>query len=242
MIRARLYLAEGQTSRALGAARLAAEHQLEKIADAEMLEATIWRQAGRLDLAENALVKAMREGDPAAARAELKLIYEATHGAPDGFDSHLAALEKRHVTDDPGTIAPAEFLGGLSWKTLAGDVLAPDAWKGKVVAINFWALGCAPCIEEIPELNNLLKKFADREDVLFLAPTPDDPDTLRPLMTSLAFDYRILPGAEDWQKAFQVNGWPTHLIIDRDGEVVLRRMGAKDIVSHLERELDRLLH
>ena len=240
-MRARLLLEQGATTPAVGAARLAAEYQAEGVGAAEMLEAQIWRQVGRLDLAEEALVEAMGEGDPAEARGELKSIYRVTHGDLDGFESHLAALEQRLAPDCPGAIDPAEFLGELSWKTLDGEELAPDAWKGKVVAVNFWALACAPCVEEIPGLNGLVKEFGDREDVLFVAPTPDDPELLRLLLKSTPFHYRIVPGDEDWQEAFQVNGWPTHLIIDRDGEVVLRRMGAKDIVSHLEKELDRLL-
>lgn len=34
-------------------------------------------------------------------------------------------------------------------------------WKGKWVLINYWATWCAPCYEEIPELNQFHKARAD---------------------------------------------------------------------------------
>lgn len=35
-------------------------------------------------------------------------------------------------------------------------------WKGKTVLLNFWATWCAPCVEEMPELNALQAEVAAR--------------------------------------------------------------------------------
>lgn len=43
----------------------------------------------------------------------------------------------------------------------SSSLLPPDS-AGKVVFINYWAQWCAPCREEIPELNQFAEAYADR--------------------------------------------------------------------------------
>ena len=38
--------------------------------------------------------------------------------------------------------------------------VTPHAFGGKVLVLNFWATWCAPCIEEIPSLNDMQRSFA----------------------------------------------------------------------------------
>lgn len=42
----------------------------------------------------------------------------------------------------------------------------PEAWKGKIVLIDFWASWCGPCKESFPAMNELQKKFAERGVVI----------------------------------------------------------------------------
>ena len=37
--------------------------------------------------------------------------------------------------------------------------VSSDEYKGKYILINFWATWCAPCVRELPSLNNLNKIF-----------------------------------------------------------------------------------
>ena len=37
-----------------------------------------------------------------------------------------------------------------------------EANQGKVVLVNFWATWCIPCVQELPELNELQKRFGDK--------------------------------------------------------------------------------
>ena len=42
----------------------------------------------------------------------------------------------------------------------------PDALKGKIIVVDFWASWCAPCAKSFPVLDELQKKYADRVVVL----------------------------------------------------------------------------
>jgi len=45
--------------------------------------------------------------------------------------------------------------------TDSGAQVTPTSFHGKVLVLNFWATWCAPCIQEIPSLNQFQKRFAD---------------------------------------------------------------------------------
>lgn len=41
-----------------------------------------------------------------------------------------------------------------------GQHVTPTAFGGKVLVLNFWATWCAPCVQEIPSLNEFQRRFA----------------------------------------------------------------------------------
>ena len=44
--------------------------------------------------------------------------------------------------------------------TESGRRVTPESFGGKILVLNFWATWCAPCVEEIPSLNEMQKQFA----------------------------------------------------------------------------------
>jgi thiol-disulfide isomerase/thioredoxin len=125
----------------------------------------------------------------------------------------------------------------------------------KIVVINLWATWCKPCIEEMPELNNLVKKFKDK-DVVFLAAAPEDKILLEGFLQKNPFLYQILPGALDIikkyspkEKADPVTGksrtiqvMPTHIVIDRGGTTVKHTWGfSSQKIPELSQAIEQLL-
>ena len=53
--------------------------------------------------------------------------------------------------------------------------------RGDIVLVNLWATWCIPCIQELPELNELQKRYRDR-GLTVLAVSLDDPDKLEDLV------------------------------------------------------------
>src|ERR1039457_6912976 len=51
---------------------------------------------------------------------------------------------------------------GFRVKTENGAVMTPTNFGGKVLILNFWASWCAPCVQEIPSLNQIQKMFASQ--------------------------------------------------------------------------------
>jgi thiol-disulfide isomerase/thioredoxin len=98
--------------------------------------------------------------------------------------------------------------------------------KGKTIALNFWFVGCAPCRQEIPELNRLVAQY---KDVVFLAFALDEPEQLRDFLKAFPFHYNIVPNAQKIADAFRVAAYPTHIIIGPAGDIVFE--GQEDLAS-----------
>ena len=62
--------------------------------------------------------------------------------------------------------------------TLDGTSSSLDTYQGKVVVIKMWFTTCAPCIQEIPKVNKLVDNYKDRNDIVFLAPSPNNKSVL----------------------------------------------------------------
>lgn len=41
-----------------------------------------------------------------------------------------------------------------------GQTVTPESFGGKVLVLNFWATWCAPCIQELPSMNDFTRQFA----------------------------------------------------------------------------------
>ena len=51
--------------------------------------------------------------------------------------------------------SPAQALFAQSMNDASGANHALGRWKGKPLVVNFWAPWCAPCVQEMPELDQL---------------------------------------------------------------------------------------
>lgn len=111
---------------------------------------------------------------------------------------------------------------------LLGNKINSVDLLGKTIVINFWFIGCPPCVKEIPDLNKLVDQYKDRDDIVFLGLATDTPPRLKKFLDRLQFDYQIfsesLPIAED----FLVAAYPTNFVIDKQGIIQYAHTGLND--------------
>ncbi len=106
-------------------------------------------------------------------------------------------------------------------------------FKGKVVLVNFWATWCGPCRIEIPWLIELQSKYtAHGFTVLGVAMDEEGKSAVAPFVekerfkvggTPQSMNYPIVVGNDATADKFGgLVGFPTSLLISRDGRVVKR--------------------
>ena len=111
--------------------------------------------------------------------------------------------------------------------TLDGAVMSSASLRGKVVLVNVWATWCAPCRVEMPLLESTWRRHRDAGLVLLGASVDlGDPSVVREFVSSRGITYPIsIVGAEVIAALGGVRGYPTSVLIDRDGRVRHRVMG-----------------
>lgn len=129
--------------------------------------------------------------------------------------------------------------GAFSVTDLEGNQWSLEDLRGEIVVINFWFIACKPCVQEIPELNELVEKYEER--VKFLAFAADKKDALEVFLTKTPFEYHIIPESRQVAETYQVMGYPTHIVVDKNSTITYATTGlGSNTISELIAEIENL--
>lgn len=111
---------------------------------------------------------------------------------------------------------------------MTGKTQPLSQWQGKLLVVNFWATWCAPCREEMPELDALQKQYAEQLTVLGLS--LDDVTKTQSYAQESPVSYPLLAADIEGMALSASLGnmksvVPYTVIIDSDGKIVRSYFG-----------------
>lgn len=138
-----------------------------------------------------------------------------------GQDAQLRSISQRLAQD---ALYQADRVGQLlpayRFRDLQGKTYTPATTRGKVLVLKCWFISCAGCVKEFPEVNALAAKYQANKDVLFVSLTTNDGVALRKFLQQKPLSYAVVPYMRDYmQERLKVNGYPTHVVVGRDGRI-----------------------
>ena len=140
-------------------------------------------------------------------------------------------LDQSTPKPPPPTTANASYepVPDVEFQTLAGKPFRLKELQGQVVLLNFWATYCIPCREEIPALNQLQHELESQGLRIVGASLDDSIDGVNSYQKDVVrFDYQVLLGGSDAKVKFAQSVLPTTYLIDRQGRIRQKIIGARD--------------
>ncbi|HEX6821291.1 MAG TPA: TlpA disulfide reductase family protein [Candidatus Sulfotelmatobacter sp.] len=114
----------------------------------------------------------------------------------------------------------------LKAKDLDGKELSLDAYKGKVVLLNFWATWCGPCRAEIPSLIRMQEAYKERLQVIGMDVDDENEEQLRAFVKNQGINYPVAMTSDTVRLAYGgIAALPTVFVINRDSKVVQKHVG-----------------
>jgi thiol-disulfide isomerase/thioredoxin len=132
----------------------------------------------------------------------------------------------------PSLCAGADFKPGPApvWtlKDVDGKAISSEQLKGKVIVLDFWATWCGPCRSEIPGYIELQKQSGPAGlAIVGVSLDRGGPAVVKKFIADLKINYQIVMGDDQIADAFGgVEAIPTTFIIDRNGTIRYRKVGA----------------
>lgn len=158
-------------------------------------------------------------------------------------EQYSAGTTKNYISGE-GTISEikaADRGEPISFESVtdSGVDVSSDDYAGKVLVLNFWYAGCPPCRVEAPELEEVNQAFQG-QDVAFLGVNVRDQAAQSlSFAETLGVTYPSVMDADNgnlllaFAGTVAPNAVPTTLVIDKQGRVAARFLGAIDGPSSL---------
>lgn len=153
-------------------------------------------------------------------------------------------------------VGKGAFVFGIDSDKVAYNIRANDLnggkfdlqqYRGKYVLLDFWGTWCGPCVASIPELVNIANEFkSDLQVVSIALDQTKNIGTIKEMIRTREMNWiHIFQDYDDALKApivskFNVHNFPTQILIDPNGVIILRCKGSDkgvDIRSALKRRL-----
>jgi peroxiredoxin len=135
----------------------------------------------------------------------------------------LAARRPPRAALTVGSIAP-----DFTFTDLDGTSRKLSDYRGRIVLLDFWGAWCAPCVAEAAKLAAAYEKFHDRGLEILGLDTLDTAEKVRAFAEAhhLRWPLTIEPDHGPLQTLYRVHGWPSYVLLDRDGRIVRAPFGS----------------
>lgn len=162
--------------------------------------------------------------------AALRDLYQKRHGSLAGYEAYRAKADKSGLGARRSRILASRRQSpppapDFKLKTLDGREVSLASLKGKTAVVNFWGVWCGWCVREMPEYQQLSKKYAKDPAVAILTINNDsDVANVRRWMAEQKYDFAVMLD-DGFVRRNKIEAFPTTWFLDRNGKIAFEKRG-----------------
>jgi|SRR5580700_2542221 cytochrome c biogenesis protein CcmG/thiol:disulfide interchange protein DsbE len=136
----------------------------------------------------------------------------------------------RRSAQKPKRTASGNLAPDFTLTDLDGRKVTLSNYRGKVVLLDFWATWCGPCRTEIPHFVEMQNQYGPQGFQVIGISMDDDAKPVREFALQYKLNYPVAVGDDKLADRFGgVLGLPVNFIIDRQGRIHAKYLGATDV-------------
>ncbi|MDR2680857.1 MAG: TlpA family protein disulfide reductase, partial [Tannerella sp.] len=122
---------------------------------------------------------------------------------------------------------------GQDFKSKADVTL--DNYKGKYLFIDFWAVWCGPCMEELPHLKTMYENMDKSKVEIIGIVGSSTPDALESMIEKYGITWTQILSDEvnTITQKYNVYGYPTTFLLDPDGIIIAKNLRGKELENKI---------
>jgi thiol-disulfide isomerase/thioredoxin len=140
---------------------------------------------------------------------------------------------------EEGLIAP-----DFNLKSENGQQINAKDLLGKHTVLDFWGSWCAPCIAGMPKMKEYFQKYGDKINFIGIACKDEEVNWRSAIIENQLSWSQYLNSSqkEDLTHKFQINAFPTKIIIDPDGNILKIFIGeTEDFYNHIDQIFSNII-
>jgi len=140
----------------------------------------------------------------------------------------LVTLFTMFVVSQVQAVGISDEAPDFTLKSLKGDNLRLEEYRGQVVLINFWASWCGPCRQEMPLLDRLHHRYEDTGFTVLGVNVEGDPKPAQEIVDKTKVTFPVLIDRDQRvSELYDLEAMPSTIVVDRDGVIRYIHLGYK---------------